>query len=50
MSPCPSFIRTNDSLNLLYNKLIVAGKGIFKSYTIRQIIRSADPVNYRKAI
>lgn len=50
MGESPTFVRGNCSLRQLYRKLRLAGAMIFKSYTMRQIIRSADPVNYRKSI
>ena len=47
----PTFLRQDQTgLRQLYRKLRLAGGIIFKSYTMRQIIRSADPVNYRKSI
>ena len=50
MGESPTFVKGHASLRQLYSKLRLAGALIFKSYTMRQIIRSADPVNYRKSI
>jgi hypothetical protein len=49
-APTPTFVKQNASMLNLYRRLRHAGSSIYKKYTLRQIIMSADPTNSRRSI